>query len=55
MSSLSIINGAVFDGVSAALADGPVHVVDGRIAAVGGPAQPADRVFDARGGRVLPG
>jgi imidazolonepropionase-like amidohydrolase len=55
MSTLSIINAAVFDGVSAALTDGPVHVVDGRIAAVGGPAQPADRVLDARGGTVLPG
>jgi imidazolonepropionase-like amidohydrolase len=55
MSTLSIINAAVFDGVSAALTDGPVHVVDGRIAAVGGPAQPAGRVLDARGGTVLPG
>ena len=55
MSTLSIINAAVFDGVSDALTDGPVHVADGRIAAVGGPAQPADRVIDARGGTVLPG
>ena len=37
------------------LTDGPVHVADGRIVAVGGPAQPADRVIDARGGTVLPG
>ncbi len=55
MSTLSIINAAVFDGVSDGLADGPVHVADGRIVAVGGPAQPADRVIDARGGTVLPG
>jgi imidazolonepropionase-like amidohydrolase len=55
MSTLSIINAAVFDGVSDALTEGPVHVADGRIAAVGGPAQPADRVIDARGGTVLPG
>jgi imidazolonepropionase-like amidohydrolase len=55
VSTLSIINAAVFDGVSGALTDGPVHVVDGRIAAVGGPAQPAERVLDARGGTVLPG
>jgi imidazolonepropionase-like amidohydrolase len=55
MSTLSIINATVFDGVSAALTDGPVHVADGRIAAVGGAAQPADRVIDARGGTVLPG
>src|SRR5262249_44346005 len=50
-----IINAAVFDGVSDGLADGPVHVADGRIVSVGGPPQPADRVIDARGGTVLPG
>jgi imidazolonepropionase-like amidohydrolase len=55
VSTLSIINAAVFDGVSGDLTDGPVHVVDGRIAAVGGPAEPADQVLDARGGTVLPG
>jgi imidazolonepropionase-like amidohydrolase len=55
MSTLSIINAAVFDGVSDALTDGPVHVADGRIAAVGGPPQPADHIMDARGGTVLPG
>jgi len=55
VSTLSIINVTVFDGVSDALSGGPVHVVDGRIAAVGGPAQPADRVIDGRGGCVLPG
>src|ERR1700722_13267525 len=56
MGTLSIINAAVFDGVSEGLADGPVHVVDGRIVSVGGPPpQPADQVIDARGGTVLPG
>ncbi len=55
MSTLSIINAAVFDGASDTLSDGPVHVADGRIAGVGGPAQPADRVIDAAGGTVLPG
>ena len=55
MSTLSIINAAVFDGASDALSDGPVHVADGRIVSVGGPDQPADRVIDARGGTVLPG
>ncbi len=55
MSTLSIINAAVFDGVSGDLTDGPVHVADGRIAAVGGTASPADLVLDARGGTVLPG
>jgi len=55
MSTLSIINAAVFDGVSDALTEGPVHVADGRIVSVGGPPQPADQVIDARGGTVLPG
>src|SRR5580700_6756252 len=55
MGTLSIINAGVFDGVSDGLADGPVHVADGRIVSVGGPPQPADQVIDARGGTVLPG
>jgi hypothetical protein len=55
MGTLSIINAAVFDGVSGGLADGPVHVADDRIVSVGGPAQPAGQVIDARGGTVLPG
>jgi imidazolonepropionase-like amidohydrolase len=53
--SLSIVNALVFDGGSAELAEGPVHIVDGRIVAVGGSPQPADRVLDARGRTVLPG
>jgi imidazolonepropionase-like amidohydrolase len=53
--SLSIVNAAVFDGISSDLVEGPVHVVDGRIVAVGGAPQPADRVLDARGRTVLPG
>ncbi|MCU1605072.1 MAG: amidohydrolase [Modestobacter sp.] len=55
MTSLSIVNGLVFDGVSDQLVDGAVHVVDGQITAVGGAPQPADRVLDARGRTVLPG
>lgn len=55
MSSLSIINAVVFDGVSPELIEGTVHVVDGRIASVDGPERLADRVIDARGGTVLPG
>jgi imidazolonepropionase-like amidohydrolase len=51
MGTLSIINAAVSDG----LADGPVHVTDGRVVSVGGPLRPADQVTDARGGTVLPG
>ncbi|HEY3714260.1 MAG TPA: amidohydrolase family protein [Jatrophihabitantaceae bacterium] len=55
MSTLSIVNGLVFDGVSSELTEGPVHVADGRIVAVGGAPQPAERVLDARGRTVLPG
>ena len=55
MGTLSIINAGVFDGVSDGLADGPVHVADGRIVSVGEPAEPAGQVIDARGGTVLPG
>lgn len=52
--TLSIINAVVFDGESAELVDGPVHVENGRIVAVGG-SFAAERVIDARGGTVLPG
>ena len=52
--SLSIVNAMVFDGESAELLDGPVHVENGRIVDVGGTFT-ADRVHDARGGTVLPG
>ena len=34
MSTLSIVNGLVFDGESDTLSEATVHVVDGRIAAV---------------------
>jgi len=47
--SLSIINATIFDGVSDELSEGAVHVVDGRITAVGGTPEPADQVLDARG------
>jgi imidazolonepropionase-like amidohydrolase len=52
--SLSIINATVFDGESAELLDGPVHVSDGRVVDIGG-SLTADQVLDARGGTVLPG
>src|SRR5262245_57818899 len=52
--SLSIINAVVFDGESAELAEGPVHVENGRIVDIGG-SFAADQVVDARGGTVLPG
>jgi imidazolonepropionase-like amidohydrolase len=53
--SLSIINATIFDGVSDELVEGPVHVVDGHIVAVGGTSEPADQVLDARGRTVMPG
>lgn len=52
---LVIINASVFDGVSEDLADGPVHVADGRIIRIGGAAEDGEHVVDARGGTVLPG
>ena len=55
MTTLSIVNGLVFDGVSDELTEADIHVVDGRIASVGAQPPPADRVIDARGGTVLPG
>ncbi|TQM09682.1 imidazolonepropionase-like amidohydrolase [Pseudonocardia kunmingensis] len=55
MGSLSIVNCRVFDGEAGELRDGPVHVVDGRITAVGDAAAPAGEVLDAHGGTVVPG
>jgi imidazolonepropionase-like amidohydrolase len=52
--SLSIVNAVVFDGESADLVDGPVHVENGRIVDIGG-SFAAEQVVDARGGTVLPG
>lgn len=54
MTSLSVVNGLVFDGVADGPVEAAVHVVDGRIASVGD-AEPADQVIDARGRTVLPG
>lgn len=53
-SSLSIVDVRVFDGHSADLVEGAVHVEDGRVVAVGDP-QPAERILDARGGTLVPG
>ncbi|MBU2666133.1 amidohydrolase family protein [Actinoplanes bogorensis] len=55
MSTLSIVNATIFDGVSDDLVEGAVHIADGRITAVGGAPQAADRTIDARGRTVLPG
>lgn len=53
--SLTVVNAAVFDGVSGELTDGPVHIADGTIVEIGGTALPGERVVDARGGTVIPG
>lgn len=55
MTTLSIVNGLVFDGVTDELTETSVHVVDGRIAALDSTPRPADRIIDARGRTVLPG
>jgi imidazolonepropionase-like amidohydrolase len=55
VSTLAIVNVAVFDGESEDLVDGPVVVADGRIVEVGGDPGSSDVVIDARGGTVLPG
>lgn len=53
--TLTIDNAVVFDGVSADLLDGPVHVAEGRVVDVGGSHRLTDRTIDARGGTVVPG
>ncbi|HEX3590281.1 MAG TPA: amidohydrolase family protein [Pseudonocardiaceae bacterium] len=60
MTTLAIVNAAVFDGESADLVDGPVIVADGQIVRVGDTvggdlSGAADVTIDARGGTVLPG
>lgn len=53
--TLSIVNVAVFDGESEELVDGPVRIVDGRIAEIGGSVGADDRVVDGEGGVAIPG
>lgn len=57
--TLAVVNARVFDGRSADLLDGPVHVADGHVVAVGEQAAtgqpPADVTVDARGGVAVPG
>ena len=58
MSSLLVVGGRVFDGLSDAPVPATVHVVDGVIVAVlevGGPVPDTDEVLDATGRTVLPG
>jgi imidazolonepropionase-like amidohydrolase len=53
--SLTIVNAAIFDGVSAELTEGSIHVEGGAVVEIGEAARPAERVIDARGGTVIPG
>ncbi|HEX6326056.1 MAG TPA: amidohydrolase family protein [Jiangellaceae bacterium] len=60
MSSLTITNVRVFDSATGELRDGPVHVADGVIEAVGSDvvsdgSVPVRPVLDGRGGTVIPG
>ncbi|HVV20100.1 MAG TPA: amidohydrolase family protein [Pseudonocardiaceae bacterium] len=55
MTTLAVINAAVFDGESDDLVDGPILIEDDTIVDVGGDVGDADVVIDARGGTVLPG
>ncbi|MEU8263056.1 amidohydrolase family protein [Micromonospora sp. NPDC048999] len=53
--ALTVVNAVFFDGVSAELAEGTIHIHDGVIVALDGTARPAGQVIDARGGTVIPG
>jgi imidazolonepropionase-like amidohydrolase len=53
--SLAIINGLIFNGESENLTENCIRIADGRIAELGGRAQPGDRVIDARGCTIVPG
>jgi imidazolonepropionase-like amidohydrolase len=54
-SSVIIVNAMIFDGVAEDLIEGPIRIVDGVIAEVGGSATGSDQVIDARGRTVIPG
>lgn len=52
---LTIANALIFDGISAELTEGSIHLADGVIVEVGNRVSPADQLIDARGGTVVPG
>jgi imidazolonepropionase-like amidohydrolase len=53
---LAVINGAIFDGQSAELQPGTIHIADGAIARIDdGAAEAGCEVLDARGGTITPG
>lgn len=52
---LSVVNGLVFDGASAAPAEHPVHAAGGKIVGLEGPPPAEARVIDAGGRTVVPG
>lgn len=53
--NLTVINAAVFDGDTADLIEGPVHIEEGVVVGIGGSVSPTAQVLDARGGTVVPG
>jgi imidazolonepropionase-like amidohydrolase len=53
--TLSIVNGRIFDGVSTDLIEATLHVAGGTIVAIGEGPHDADHVIDARGRTVVPG
>lgn len=52
---LSIINALIFDGHSPDLLEGPIHLAEGVVVAIGDRTRHAERTLDARGGMVIPG
>ncbi len=52
---LSVINGLVFNGVSLAPTEHPVHMEGGKVVGLRGPPPNGARVIDARGRLVVPG
>ena len=52
---LSIVNGLVFNGVSPAPAEHPVHMEGRKVVGLDGPPPDGARVVDARGSLVVPG
>lgn len=52
---LTIANALIFDGMSAELTEGSIHLADGVIVEIGNRVSPADQLIDARGGTVVPG
>ena len=54
-SKVSVINALVFDGESAELTEGSLHIENGVVAEIGGPTPAGAHVIDAQGRTVIPG